>query len=364
LYFNWTILLSLVCKHQNAMGLYKTLRITGIQSETDDCKTFYLAPVDAAPLHYQPGQFLTFVFSKSTGEERRSYSISSAPVLQEPLSVTVKRLENGEYSRKLFDDAKEGDILITTGAAGFFILPDDLLPYKEFFFMAAGSGITPIYPLIKTLLYRHPHVRVVLIYSNRYQSATIFYKGLVQLSMAFPDRFVIEFLFSSASNLERARLSKWLLGRLLKEYSRAPRAETLFYTCGPFDYMRMVSIELLESRVPLQHIKKENFTPLPILSKTLPPDTHKHGIEIQWQDKIYQLETQYPQTILQAAKKAGIALPYSCESGRCGSCAATCVQGKVWMSYNEVLMDDEMEKGRVLTCVGYPVNGDVVLKYE
>jgi ring-1,2-phenylacetyl-CoA epoxidase subunit PaaE len=346
------------------MGLYKTLRITNIKSETADCSTFYLSPADNEQLYYKPGQFLTFVFTKPAGEERRSYSISSTPALQEPLSITVKRLENGEYSRKLFDYAKEGDILTTTGAAGFFVLPEDIQPWKEIFFIAAGSGITPVYPLIKTVLYLHPHIRVILIYSNRSVATTIFYKELKLLSTLFAGRFIIEFLFSSAVNLERARLSKWLLGKLLKEYSRAPRAETLFYTCGPFDYMRMVTIELLESRVPLQHIKKENFTPLKIESKTLPPDTHTHGVEIQLQQKIYQLETQYPQTILQAAKKAGIVLPYSCEAGRCGSCAATCVKGKVWMSYNEVLMDDEMEKGRVLTCVGYPINGDVVLKYE
>jgi len=214
------------------------------------------------------------------------------------------------------------------------------------------------------VLYQHPHVHVVLIYSNRARHSTIFYDELVQLAKLFADNFTIEFLFSSAVNLERARLSKWLLGRLLKEFSRAAREKTLFYTCGPFDYMRMVSIELLESRVPLQHIKKENFAPLKIESKTLPPDTHKHQVEIQLQHKIYHLETQYPQTILQAAKKAGIVLPYSCESGRCGSCTATCLHGKVWMSYNEVLMDDEMKKGRVLTCTGYPVNGNVVLRYE
>lgn len=346
------------------MELYRTLQITAIAPETDDCKTFYLAPAGKAPFYYKPGQFLTFVFKKAAGDERRSYSISSTPVLQEPLSITVKRLENGEYSRKLFDDAKEADVLITTGASGFFVLPEDMHPYKEFFFMAAGSGITPVLPLIKTLLYQHPQVRVILIYSNRSVPTTIFYHELIRLSVAFSDRLVIEFLFSSALNLERARLSKWLLGKLLKEHSRSLYAQTLFYTCGPFDYMRMVSIELLENYVPLQHIKKENFTPLKMVTNSLPPDTRKHNVEIQWQGKTYKLETQYPQTILQAGKKAGLILPYSCESGRCGSCAATCIQGKVWMSYNEVLMDDEIEKGRILTCVGYPVQGDVVLKYE
>ncbi|MBS1562920.1 MAG: 2Fe-2S iron-sulfur cluster binding domain-containing protein, partial [Bacteroidetes bacterium] len=59
----------------------------------------------------------------------------------------------------------------------------------------------------------------------------------------------------------------------------------------------------------------------------------------------------------------GIALPYSCEAGRCGSCAATCTKGKVWMSYNEVLLDEELAKGRILTCTGYPVGGDIELEY-
>ncbi len=347
------------------MGLYKTLHITAIARETEDSKTFYLAPAGAADVFaYQAGQFLTFVFTKAAGEDRRSYSISAAPLLEEPLSVTVRRLENGAYSRKLFDEAKKGDVLVSTGAAGFFVLPEDMEPYRQIFFMAAGSGITPIYPMIKTILYRHPAARVVLIYSNRYAHTTIFYTQLRELQALFADRFSVEFLFSSALQLNRARLSKWLMGVLLKEYSRAAFHHTLFYTCGPFDYMRMVSIALLEAGVPLQHIKKGNFTPLPVVTRSLPPDTHRHAIEIRQEGNIYRLETQYPQTILQAARTAGLTLPYSCESGRCGSCAINCLQGRVWMSNNEVLMDDEIEKGKVLTCVGYPIGGDVVLQCE
>jgi ferredoxin len=184
------------------------------------------------------------------------------------------------------------------------------------------------------------------------------------LSLAFADRFTIEFLFSAAQNLERARLSKWLLEILLAAYSKAPLHTTLFYLCGPFDYMRMATIALLENKVPFHHIRKENFTSFKTAIKVQPPDKEKHRVTIYIEDKVYFLETQYPQTILQAAKKLGIQLPYSCESGRCGSCAATCASGKVWMSYNEVLMDEEIEKGRVLTCVGYPVDGDLVLDYR
>ena len=66
----------------------------------------------------------------------------------------------------------------------------------------------------------------------------------------------------------------------------------------------------------------------------------------------------------EAAKRKGIVLPYSCEVGKCGNCAATCLQGKVWMMYNEVLLDDDLQKGLVLTCSGFPVGGDVVLRFS
>jgi ferredoxin-NADP reductase len=345
------------------MGLYSKLRITAIQRETADCSSFFLAPADGNAIDYQPGQFLTFVFAGVAGEQRRSYSISSARVLGEPLAITVKRLENGAWSRLLVDKAKPGDILITTGAAGFFVLPINIEVYQQFFFMVAGSGITPVLPMIKNLLHFYPHTRVILIYSNRSAAAAIFYEQLQLLSATFSKRLVVEFLFSTAFNLERARLSKWLLAALLRQYGTSPVLRTLFYTCGPFDYMRMVTITLLEEGVPLQHIRKENFAPQEPIVGSVPPDVHEHLVVIQLQHQRYPLRVKYPSTILQTAKAAGIALPYSCEAGRCGSCAATCVSGRVWMSYNEVLLDEEIAKGRTLTCTGYPVGGDVYLAF-
>jgi ferredoxin-NADP reductase len=345
------------------MSLYKTLRITGARQETADCKTFFLAPVNNEPVIYKPGQFLTLVFPKIATEERRSYSISSAPVLQEQLSITIKKIENGEYSRKLVGYAKEGDELITIGAGGFFTLPSDLHRYRQLFFIAAGSGITPVFSLLKTILHTHPAIQVVLIYSNRNRDMTIFHDELQQLAIAFADRFRIEWLFSSSLHLARARLSKWLLGRLLREYSTAPFDETLFYCCGPYDYMRMATIQLLEDGVQLQNIHKENFNYLKPVIKVEPPDKTNHRIEIRIEHATHVIQSNYPQTILQSAKEAGITLPYSCQTGRCGSCAATCISGKVWMSYNEVLLDEEIANGRVLTCVGHPVFGDVVLEY-
>lgn len=342
---------------------YIHLKVIDIIEETNQSKTFVLDHISGKQIDYKAGQFLTFVFSKHDMEERRSFSISSTPLLNEPLSITVKRLDNGEYSRKLIDNTVVGDELVTIGASGFFTLPEDFSSYRQIFFFAAGSGITPVLPLIKTLLHSNVDLKIVLIYSNRSTADSIFYETLQELAAKYPDKFTIEFLFSDAQNLGRARLSKWLLEVLLKEYSTCPYEQSLFYLCGPFDYMRMATIQLLNEGVPAANIRKENFTTFKIETKELPPDTLPHMITIEANGNVYDLVSQYPQTILQAAKKADILLPYSCEAGRCGTCSATCVSGKVWMSYNEVLMDDEIAKGRVLTCVGYPVGGDVILKF-
>ncbi len=346
------------------MGLYKELRVTGIKNETAACKTFFLETIDGSALPYKPGQFLTFVFQKNDTEERRSYSFSSTPVLDEPMSVTIKRVENGEYSRKLIDNVSRGDVLTTIGAGGFFVLPNNFGQYRQVFFIAAGSGITPVYSLIKTVLLQYPELNVVLIYSNTSKHTCIFYEALTQLAKDFETRFTIEFLFSQVQNLERARLSKWLLEILLHTYRKESFDNSLFYLCGPFDYMRMASIALLENKVSLHNIRKENFNTLQPEKKTPPPDIEKHMVHIQIEGRKYNLLVQYPQTILQTAKKAGIKLPYSCQAGRCGSCAAFCSRGQVWMSYNEVLLDGEIEKGKVLTCVGYPIGGDVTLNFD
>lgn len=337
--------------------------ITSIREETPGVKTFSLRQEDGSVIPYAAGQFITFVFTHHGKEERRSFSISSSPVLNEPLSFTVKRIDNGAYSRLLTDRATIGNRLLTTGAAGLFTLPASIDAFSQVFFFAAGIGITPIFSLIKTLLYTQPHKQIVLIYSNRSKEDVVFYNELNILAKKFPGNFKVEFLYSTSFDLARARLSKALLPVFLKEYATAPKEKMLFYICGPFSYMRMAILALEEQGIDNAQIKKENFnTNDRQIIRTEPQDKTMHRVRIKMDNKEYSFSVQYPDTILQAAKKNGIALPYSCEVGRCGSCAARCIQGKVWLSYNEVLMDTDLAHGSILTCVGHPVDGDVVIE--
>jgi ring-1,2-phenylacetyl-CoA epoxidase subunit PaaE len=344
-----------------AGALYKTIRISSVREEIKDFKTFVFS--DGHSIQYKAGQYLTLVRYDHDEEIRRSYSITSSPVLDEPLSIGVKRVENGFFSRWLVDKAVENDELITIGAGGLFTLPDNIHEIKQFFFFAAGSGITPIYALIKTLLYAYPHINVVLIYSNAFQAKTIFYRELESLQQKFSGRFQIKFLFSDAVQLDRARLHRNMIIQLLHEFSTAKYFETMFYICGPEPYMRLCTYTLQENNVPQNNIRREDFAINAIRKRdAAPPDTISRQVCIRLNEKEYRFMVHYPDSILQAAKKSGIVLPYSCEAGRCGSCVAKCMEGNIWHSYNEVLTEKELRQHWVLTCVGHPVNGDVLLE--
>jgi ring-1,2-phenylacetyl-CoA epoxidase subunit PaaE len=341
---------------------FRKLKIVSIVKETAAAKTFVLEPQDNWEPDYKAGQFITLVFFTEYGEKRRSFSITSSPLLGEALSITVKLLENGEFSRPLIYKAKEGDLLSSTGISGFFQLPEDNKVAEQYFFLAAGSGITPCFSLIKTLLHSTDK-KAVLIYSNKSKADTIFFNQLKTLEKNYPGRIVIRFLYSGHSNIHHSRLSSGLLQLLLKEYIVVPKEKLLFYLCGPFSYMQMAEITLKTYGIHHTQIIKENFNSLPRLVIPKPPDTNAHTVTIKINGKGYPLLIKYPQTILAAAKKEHIPIPYSCEAGRCGSCAGTCTSGKIWMAYNEVLMDDELSKGKVLTCQSYPVGGDAVIEF-
>lgn len=342
-------------------SLIKMLKIVDVLDETVDTKTFVLQAINGWTPLYKPGQFLTLIFRTKHGEKRRSYSISSSSVLNEPLSITVKKIENGEFSRYMLRHFKVGDEIESSGISGLFVLPEKI-GATDFCFLAAGSGIVPCYAIIKTLLATASN-KITLIYSNRNKEETIFYNELVGLQEKYSTQFSIHFLHSSNSDIYYRRLSKWLLEQLMEKYLPKDVSKTLFYLCGPFDYMQTIEITL-RIQVPKENIIKENFSSLPRLILPEPPDKEPHKVTIHINKQIHTLHVQYPKSILKTAKEQGIELPYSCEAGRCASCIATCTEGKVWMAYNEVLVDKEIAKGRILVCQAYPIAGDVEISYD
>lgn len=325
------------------------LRIEHIKHETADTATFFLCEVSCKKIEYQAGQFITLVFSHHDEEIRRSYSFSSSPDEELP-AITIKRIPNGEISRFMFSKVKVGDILNAAGPAGRFIVtnPEEK---KDILFFAAGSGITPVFSQLKYLLKRPGKSKLTLIYSSLSPSSIIFKKELNELAVSHPDRLKIIHLLSSEAN----RLNNYMAEQLVKKHTPNGLFNADFYLCGPFDYMRMLKLTLLYMHISPSRIRKENFV---INTVAVTPATLNYApqkVGITFKGEHYDIMAGENQSILQAALQNNIPLPYSCRAGVCSACAIKCTSGKVEMVRNDVLTDEEMANGWVLTCTGHPV---------
>ncbi len=337
------------------------LRITGIHQETPDTVTISFVSTDGEPIDYQAGQFITLIPDFNGHELRRSYSFSSTPGVDPEISITVRRVVNGAVSRWLTEYARIGDELKALAPAGRFRMETIPSAKRQIWMIAAGSGIVPIFSLLKKVLREEPLSNMVLLYQNRHEHNIIFEKELQSLQKKFPGRIHFQLLLSSpAQKNKSSRLTNDTLDAFLKKY-RLPDREELFFLCGPAAFMRMAQFTLRVNGVDHEHIRKENFTvdfvpPAPFIQDASP----KH-VTLHLGKEIFHFTVVYPKSILQAALDHNIPLPYSCRGGRCSSCVASCLKGTVKMSINEVLTEPDLAAGLVLTCVGFAAT-DLVLK--
>jgi ring-1,2-phenylacetyl-CoA epoxidase subunit PaaE len=331
------------------------LRITSVTQETATAKTYQFEPVDGQRLpDFNPGQFLTFIFDTGKKEIRRSYSILS--LSGEPLKVTVKKVVNGVVSRYILQHWMIGHVTSSLFPSGRFTLQPEHSVQRDIFCFAAGSGIVPILPQIRHLLIAEPQSIIHLIYSNHNESDTLFQKQIDTLSSSNVG-LEVNYLFSEPAAKEhlRKRLSNISAEALINDLLTYRKEDAVFLICGPFAYMRMLTFT-----IGLMHFKKENIRKENFLTETLRSGAIAHPfypatyVDIHLYGEKHIIRVNTGETILAAALRQGLRPPYSCEGGVCGTCVAKCSSGQVFMSINEVLLDNEIKSGLVLTCTGYP----------
>jgi ferredoxin-NADP reductase len=332
------------------------LKVEAIRWEAKDTATFFLSDARGGKVNYQPGQFITLVFDHHAEELRRSYSISSSPD-DDLLSITIKRVPNGELSRFLLTHAKVGDVWKAVEPAGRFLLGDYEQP-RDLFFFAAGSGITPILSQIKYILNRPGVSKLTLIYSNRNTNNILFKTELEDLQRQHAQRFTIIYLLSD----DARRLNNVMAEQLVRKHAQHGLEKALFYLCGPFDYMRMVKLTLGYMHLSPSQIRKENFVLDTVKVGGIKNNFAPHKIQIVTGGETYDITAGENQSILQAALQNKIPMPYSCRVGICATCSAKCKTGKVTMTANEVLTDADIAEGWILTCTGYAMGDDVVVE--
>jgi len=330
------------------------LRIVSVNQESPVCKTYQLELLNRANLIFKPGQFLTFIIRTEKQELRRSYSILSLP--GEPLKITVKKVDNGLISRYILQNWQEGELIRALPPAGWFTLEPQKKVNRDIFCFAAGSGIIPILPQIRMLIVKEPQSIIHLIYSNHNEQDALFLSEIESLAGRYAALNLIP-LFSDPlrRKADQGRLSNLSTELLVRKILKYDKQDAVFLLCGPFAYMRMLNFTIGLMHFRKENIRRENFLPQVIYtSEASHPMFPGRNVSLEIYGKAYTLNVSSGQNILDAALRDGIDLPYSCKGGVCGTCACICRSGKVFMSINEVLSDNDLVQGWVLTCTGYP----------
>ncbi len=335
---------------------YHQLRIAKIIQETPDARSFVLdVPADLADkFRYRAGQFLTFRVPHGEGAFDRCYSLSSAPEADGQMKVTVKRVAGGKGSNWFNDALKEGATIDVLPPAGRFVLSDSAHPLLLF---GGGSGITPMMALIKSAL-KGGARRMRLFYANRDRPSIIFDAELLQLIASHPSRLeVIHHLDAEQGLTQPAEV----LGAL-KGFEGAEA-----FLCGPGPFMDMVEKTLLGAGMPRDRVRLERFeasgndaVPVEQAEGDVIPD----HITIHFEGKAHRVPYKKGQTILEAARAAGLNPLSSCEEGFCASCAAKSIKGKIVLAKNDIYTDDDLANHWILTCQGHCFGPEVEITYD
>jgi ferredoxin-NADP reductase len=336
----------------------RTLTIQSLAHETRDALAITLADPSGAPVLFTPGQFLTLHLTIDGRALRRAYSIASTPSDGGAVTIVVKQIDNGLVSRHLHRTLRVGDTLETTGPSGSFVVPAATAP-RHLVLFAGGSGITPIFSILRTALEAEPGARATLVLGNRRVSDVIFHARLDALAATHGARLrIVHVLEEPAPHAHRigrpdAATITALVGELALRERLPGEDAPLFFVCGPTAMMASVRSALREAGIDDARIREERFlSPADPAARASDLPTTPQPVTVRRRGALRTFVQQPGETILEAAHRTGTELPSSCTMGGCGACRCRAVSGEVHVDEPSCLTDAERAEGYVLTCVG------------
>jgi len=360
----------------NRMARFHSLEVANVHQETSDCIVvgFKIPASEQSDFRFEHGQYVTLKLNVNGEELRRSYSICSSPLDRDELRIAVKKVSGGRASTQLVEKLKPGMHIEVMSPMGNFTTAIDPLQERHFVAFAAGSGITPILSILKTVLRGEPKSRFTLFYGNTDQDRIIFRKRLEELKHQHGDRLAIHHILTLGKDedmLFNGRITKEKAVELLKRFVTDPLHKE-FFICGPEQMMVNVSEALEANGVDKKRIHIELFS-TPVASDTMKPPvaavdgafSGKAAVKVimDGRETVLQMDAQ-GDAVLDAALDAGVDVPYACKGAVCCTCKARVVEGKVEMVMNYALTDDEVADGYVLTCQTHPRSANVTIDYD
>lgn len=339
---------------------FTRLTIQEVKHLTNDAvQLSFKIPMDqASNFRFLPGQYVNLAATIDGQEVRRSYSICSAP--SEGLSVGIKQIEGGVFSRFAKHQLTAGDSLLVSAPQGNFQYDGTA---KKVVAFAAGSGITPVFSIAKSL----PNdASMNLFYGNRLEQNAMFLEELRGLPQVHLHPYLSG---ETKEGFSEGRLDKGAISAIIKRDLDLLKADA-YYICGP-EEMIVAAVEVLKMfGVVKEKIHYELFTtPVHLVSETTSNSSDAFsGVSkvtvILDDEKInFSLKTD-GKTLLDAVNNEGFDAPYSCRGGVCCTCRAKVLKGSAKMTLNYSLTDEEVRNGYILTCQAHPTSEEIVISYD
>ncbi len=358
------------------MSDFYPLRIKEINRETANAVSLKFEIPDHLEdvFQYLPGQYLTLRADINGEDIRRCYSLCSAPY-EKDWAVAIKRVPEGRFSTFAVESLREGDEVQVMPPLGNFVAKIDENNSKTYVAFAAGSGITPVMSIMKSVLQSEPGSNFILFYGNRNTGSIIFKEEIDQLKNVYMERLSVYHVLSREridGDLFNGRLNPEKCSDILKFIPQINEADEYFF-CGPGNMVSELKNFFAEQGKPSTMLHAELFTsPDEELKEKLQQlknsDDRMSGesrISIKLDNHEYHFNLEFDtNNILDAATEAGIDLPFSCKGGVCCTCRAQVVEGDVNMMVNYALEPEEVEEGFVLTCQSYPKSTEVKLDFD
>ncbi|HYW61614.1 MAG TPA: 1,2-phenylacetyl-CoA epoxidase subunit PaaE [Bradyrhizobium sp.] len=351
---------------------FHRLAVSDLRRETADAisLTFAIPGELASEYTFAPGQYLTLRTTMDGHEVRRSYSICSGPDDHE-LRIAVKKVDGGAFSSWAADQLKAGDqldVMTPTGRFGIAHAPDQARIHVGF---AAGSGITPILSIIKGVLTREPHSRFFLFYGNRSTAGMLFREALEELKDRFLQRFSVFHVISGEEQdipILHGRVDGDKVRLLLRALVPAGSVDHVFI-CGPAGMSEDIEATCRDIGIAPERIHVERFVsefggkprPKAAVPATAAP---KALASLIIDGKRREVPVAEDESILDAALRAGMDLPFACKGGMCSTCRAKLIEGEARMEVNYSLEPWETGAGFILTCQARPLSDKVVVDYD
>ncbi len=352
-------------KNLNTLNTFHKLSISEVKKETPDSVSIsFEVPANLKDLFtFKAGQYITIKHNINNNELRRAYSICSTPSSAQ-LTIGIKKVEGGTFSVFANSELKAGDSLEVMPPKGNFILDPNKNVSKNYVGFIAGSGITPVLSIVQTALEEEPDSTFLLNYGNRSKNDTMFYDQLQKLKSLYPDRLFVEYIFSRTKEEDAlfGRIDRSIVNFLLKNKYQ-DRQFNDYFICGPEAMIEAVSSTLEASSIAAEKIHIEHFTSS---ENDIEPQTLEGMTEVTivLDDETENFSMNRSKSILEAALAHKLDAPFSCQGGICSTCIARLVEGKAEMRKNQILTDEEIADGLILTCQAHPTTPKIEIDYD